>query len=240
MVFQRIALNQLQKSRPAQYITIFYSFFYLVFAPSIVETLALQHDCILKYSSASNPLRSLLRHSLACLAYVALLALVATAHTAPMQARYFVVSRNFRHGFGPPVFASQICIRPFRPMATPNGTRAASGIVTSTGDLNNVSAMRITKPVITKAEYAYRSLAIPVEEDDADVRKSHRPFILADNVTNTDWISQLELAKAAEMSHESMASTGERLKVLVLYGSLRSRYASFRTSHLLPPLMVPS
>ena len=48
-------------------------------------------------------------------------------------------------------------------------------------------------------------------------------LLLDDAVAAQDWVSKLELATATEMSHNDITKTGERLKVLVLYGSLRSR-----------------
>lgn len=101
--------------------------------------------------------------------------------------------------------------------------RALTTAPVTNGDLNNVSAMRLTKAPPRNTAFAYRSLAIPQSEDDAQIRQKYRPFILEDTVTSSDWISKVELARVTEMSHKSMLETGERLKVLVLYGSLRSR-----------------
>lgn len=94
---------------------------------------------------------------------------------------------------------------------------------TSRGDLNNESAMRATEPPRRDPAFAYRSLAITPDEDDPDIREKYRPFLLAEDVQTTDWVSQLELATAAKMAHEDYQRTGSRLKVLVLYGSLRKR-----------------
>lgn len=96
-------------------------------------------------------------------------------------------------------------------------------LVTSRGDLNNVSAMRATEPPQRDPAFAYRSLAIEAEEDDPDVRRMYRPFLLSDEVQQTDWVSQLELATATKMAYEDLQKTGSRLRVLVLYGSLRKR-----------------
>lgn len=94
---------------------------------------------------------------------------------------------------------------------------------TSRGDLNNESAMRATEPPRRDPAFAYRSLAITPDEDDPEVREKYRPFLLAEDIQTTDWISQLELATAAKMAYDDFQRTGSRLKVLVLYGSLRKR-----------------
>lgn len=92
------------------------------------------------------------------------------------------------------------------------------------GDLNNTSVMRVIQPVVVDEAFTFKSLAIRESEDDAHVRKIYRPFLLDENITNSDWISRLDLAKATEMSHQAIQETGERLRILVLYGSQRARY----------------
>jgi len=91
------------------------------------------------------------------------------------------------------------------------------------GDLNNTSSMRQIEEVHANPEFAFRSLAIPTEEDDPDTLAKYRPFLLDGEVAAQDWVAKLELATATEMSYNDIAKTGERLKVLVLYGSLRAR-----------------
>jgi arsenic resistance protein ArsH len=91
------------------------------------------------------------------------------------------------------------------------------------GDLNNTSSMRQIEEIRANPEFAYRSLAIPTEQDDPDTLTKYRPFLLDDAVASQDWVARLELATATEMSHADITKTGERLKVLVLYGSLRNR-----------------
>lgn len=71
-----------------------------------------------------------------------------------------------------------------------------------------------------------KTLAISKAEDDPEIRAKYRPFLLDPEVEATDWISQLELETAIVMVEENMAKTESRLKVLVLYGSLRKRYES--------------
>ncbi|KAK5403612.1 hypothetical protein LTR20_002884 [Exophiala xenobiotica] len=96
----------------------------------------------------------------------------------------------------------------------------------SNGDLNNTASMRaVTKPQ-RQAQYAYKSLSIPESLDDPAIRSKYRPFLLPDSVTeqrSPDWVDRLELATVTEMAHNDLKVTGERVKVLVLYGSLRSR-----------------
>jgi arsenic resistance protein ArsH len=93
------------------------------------------------------------------------------------------------------------------------------------GDLNNTSAAREHLRPVVDPEYRFRSFAIPAPDDDPVVRQKYRPFLLDDDISASDWIAKLELATAAKMVETELLSLGEdRLKVLVLYGSLRSRY----------------
>jgi hypothetical protein len=91
------------------------------------------------------------------------------------------------------------------------------------GDLNNVASMRQTEEILGNPDFAYRSLAIPAEEDEIELRTKYRPFILDPVVTEDDWVAKLELATVTEMAQRDFVKTGQRLKVLVLYGSLRQR-----------------
>jgi arsenic resistance protein ArsH len=68
-----------------------------------------------------------------------------------------------------------------------------------------------------------RSLAIREIDDDPDIRHKYRPFILNDGDGQDDWIDLLELTTAIDMAEKDLQLTGQRLKVLVLYGSLRRR-----------------
>lgn len=67
-----------------------------------------------------------------------------------------------------------------------------------------------------------KSLALSPSEDDAAIRRKYRPFILSDD-TADDWISILELTSVLDMAENDLRNTNDRLKVLVLYGSLRRR-----------------
>lgn len=66
-----------------------------------------------------------------------------------------------------------------------------------------------------------QTLAIPESEDDLDIRQKYRPFIRDD--AQNDWISALELTKVLNLAEGDLRATNKRLKVLVLYGSLRRR-----------------
>ncbi|KAF2176861.1 arsenate resistance ArsH [Zopfia rhizophila CBS 207.26] len=92
------------------------------------------------------------------------------------------------------------------------------------GDLNNTSAARPALAVDTIPAYHGRSFAIPSTEDDAHVRATYRQFLLDDTVSRSDWVSQLELSTVLKMVDEEIFAKGqERLRVLVLYGSMRTR-----------------
>ena len=66
-------------------------------------------------------------------------------------------------------------------------------------------------------------LPISEREDDPEIRAKYRPFILDAAMEDTDWISRLELETAISMAEADLARTKTRLRVLVLYGSLRKR-----------------
>lgn len=92
------------------------------------------------------------------------------------------------------------------------------------GDLNNTEVMRETNFLVPDPTYAGKTLAIPESEDDAEIRSKYRPFLTSPEVANSDWISQSELSTVMKMSEADLAKTGgNRLKILVLYGSLRER-----------------
>jgi arsenic resistance protein ArsH len=93
----------------------------------------------------------------------------------------------------------------------------------SNGDLNNTSAMRTVALPPIDPSYGGRSLSLSEEEDDPVVREKYRPFLLDPKTTAGDWVSRLELSTVLKMAEADIQTTGERLKVLVLYGSLRKR-----------------
>lgn len=95
------------------------------------------------------------------------------------------------------------------------------------GDLNNTSAERARAELTIDPEYRRRSLAIPPSEDDAEIRKAYRPFILEGKDAEDDWVAQLELSTALKMVDTRLLQRGDdRLRVVVLHGSMRSRYRS--------------
>lgn len=82
----------------------------------------------------------------------------------------------------------------------------------------------------------HQSLALSLNEDDPVTRQKYRPFILPNDAAK-DWVSALELTTALDMAKENLRLTNERLRVLVLYGSLRrrsySRLVAFEASRIL-------
>jgi arsenic resistance protein ArsH len=95
------------------------------------------------------------------------------------------------------------------------------------GDLNNTLAIRPAISLEVDPAYNGLTFAIPASEDDAEVRTKYRPFILEEEVTKSDWISKLELSTTLKMVDEEVFAKGQdRLRILVLYGSMRARYVS--------------
>ena len=92
------------------------------------------------------------------------------------------------------------------------------------GDLNNIEAARKHVELPVDVAYQSRSFSIQESEDDAKIREQYRPFLLSKDVSESDWVSKLELSTVLAMvDREILAAKKERLKVLVLYGSLRAR-----------------
>lgn len=92
------------------------------------------------------------------------------------------------------------------------------------GDLNNTAAERVRKEISGDIVYRNASLAIPTSEDDPSVRTAYRPFLLNDAAPEQDWIAGLELSTVLKMVDlQVLKSGGDRLKVLVLHGSMRKR-----------------
>ncbi|CAG8096488.1 unnamed protein product [Penicillium olsonii] len=81
-----------------------------------------------------------------------------------------------------------------------------------------------------------RSLALAPDEDDTDTRQKYRPFLLNSNATE-DWVNHIDLTTVLDMAEHNIRDTNARLKVLVLYGSLRkrsySRLVAFEASRIL-------
>ncbi|KAI9892621.1 MAG: hypothetical protein M1814_001314 [Vezdaea aestivalis] len=92
----------------------------------------------------------------------------------------------------------------------------------------------LTSPAQQPGTLAQRpQLAISKAMDDPDIRAKYRPFLLAPEVEATDWIAQLKLETAVAMNEEYISRTKSRLKVLVLYGSLRKRLMAYEASRIL-------
>lgn len=110
-----------------------------------------------------------------------------------------------------PVIRSAASLSPFRytTMAHP----AVSQSVTIVSDSVN-GHKSILSP-------EHPSLAIPQSEDDTEIRQKYRPFILDDAAE--DWVGALELTTAMDLAAQELQNSSNRLKVLVLYGSLRRR-----------------
>lgn len=92
-------------------------------------------------------------------------------------------------------------------------------------DVNNAEGPRPTfnSPLVDSTR-GRKSLAIPGGEDDITLRTKYRPFLLRGDVAENDWIAKLELDTALQLTQTDMQRThGNRLKVLVLYGSMRER-----------------
>ncbi|OHW97859.1 arsenical resistance protein [Colletotrichum incanum] len=91
------------------------------------------------------------------------------------------------------------------------------------GDINNAHAARPTVVIRPDEAYLDRTHALAAEDDDAEIRTRYRPFILPSTVSN-DWVSDLELSTALALVDREILSRGlPRLRILVLYGSLRVR-----------------
>ena len=92
------------------------------------------------------------------------------------------------------------------------------------GDLNNTAAERVRAEIAVDAAYHGLSLAIPASEDDVEIRKKYRPFLMDAEDAGQDWIAQLELSTALRMVDTQILKRGEdRLRVVVLHGSMRQR-----------------
>jgi len=54
-----------------------------------------------------------------------------------------------------------------------------------------------------------------------EIRRKYRPFVA--DADMDDWVGKLELSTVMKMAEQDLGRTGERLKVLVLFGGLRRR-----------------
>ncbi|KAL1998557.1 hypothetical protein VTN02DRAFT_5964 [Thermoascus thermophilus] len=114
----------------------------------------------------------------------------------------------------------------------PNGTTVVKQAMSTLTQVNGMTTTTTT----SHAPSYYRSLSIPDAEDDPEIRNKYRPFLL-DEESPDDWVNGLELDTVLDMVEKHLRSGGERLKVLVLYGSLRrrsySRLVAFEASRIL-------
>jgi arsenical resistance protein ArsH len=109
------------------------------------------------------------------------------------------------------------------------------------GDLNNTSAIRHAIQFNPDPDYSYRSFATPEVDDDSTVRNVYRPFLLDPQVAQNDWIAKLELSTALKLVEQHLGDSGnDRLKVLVLYGSLRKRSVRSAQQMLVTVLIYPN
>lgn len=117
---------------------------------------------------------------------------------------------------------SSPALSPLPPRNSP--LRTMTSLAASNGDLNNLSAVRPTTEIVVDAAFSRQTLAIPEPDDDPEIRRQYRPFLLPQEIASSDWIASLEMSTAMKMAYEDMRRVdGDRLKVLVLYGSLRER-----------------
>lgn len=94
------------------------------------------------------------------------------------------------------------------------------------GDLNNTHAARDAADLGIDPAYARLTLAIPAPDDDKSIRDRYRPFLISESAfgDTADWVAQLELSTTLKMVETKILAEGlGRLRILVLYGSLRSR-----------------
>lgn len=95
---------------------------------------------------------------------------------------------------------------------------------TTHGDFDNTTAARLQAETTTDRIHRGVSLAIPVSKDNALIRQTYRSFLLESAHSEQDWIARLELSTVLKMvDSQILKSGGERLKVLVLHGSMRKR-----------------
>jgi arsenic resistance protein ArsH len=87
---------------------------------------------------------------------------------------------------------------------------------------STASAIQLDGSNETRETHSLQTLALSPNEDNSEVRENYRPFILSEDAAE-DWVESLELTTALKLAESNLRLTNQRLKVLVLYGSLRSR-----------------
>ena len=124
-----------------------------------------------------------------------------------------------RNAFRPTSASTTATLRRFQTMVQ----RAA----TANGDLNNTDAERARRELEVDLAYREQSFAISQSQDDPEVRRKYRPFLLDEETASSDWVAQLELSTALKMvESQILQGRQDRLRVLVLHGSMRNRYGS--------------
>ncbi|SPO05321.1 related to arsenic resistance protein ArsH [Cephalotrichum gorgonifer] len=123
-----------------------------------------------------------------------------------------------------PLTQGTVSAQPSEPDSLSIPPKAPTHVANGVGDLNNTSSARPHVEIAPDEAYLDRSLAIPPENDEADIRARYRPFLLSDAHAADDWVSTLELSTALAMTQTKILDLGEdRLRILVLTGSLRER-----------------
>ena len=101
---------------------------------------------------------------------------------------------------------------------------SASTTMNGDGDLNNSQAARPRVAFDPDPAYSGRSFAISKQADEPGIRERYRPFLLNEVHEDDDWVAQLELSTVLKMVESEIINRGQpRLRILVLYGSLRNR-----------------
>lgn len=96
------------------------------------------------------------------------------------------------------------------------------------GSLNHTHIKRPLATMKAGVNLEHHSLAIKEIDEEPGIREKYRPFLLDKEDNKADWVDDLELDTVTTMAAENMQRSGERLKVLVVYGSLRQRLANRR------------
>jgi arsenical resistance protein ArsH len=89
---------------------------------------------------------------------------------------------------------------------------------TSTG---GTQVALFTQPDVADSACISSSLSTSPEEERTS--QKYQPFLLDEHIISSDWISRLELTTVSEMAHNDRVTAGKPLRILVLYGSLRTR-----------------
>lgn len=96
--------------------------------------------------------------------------------------------------------------------------------MTEHGDLNNSHAAREKVELAVDPTYHGKSFAIAEAADDATVRQLYRPFLLPPSAAANDWVAELELSTVLKFVESELRNNKrDRIRILVLYGSLRMR-----------------